>query len=281
MFRCSPFPTRVILYIQNHSSYSFSLATLASEMIKAAQDAGHLVASKNPFRLLALLVLASLFISACNGIKQIPRDNPIDSTSIPVSYHTLDRVSYRITLRKRSPLPQPDTFAETFPDLTPALLHPSLQTISRPVAIPMLDRYQTLYAKASSSPQEKRPHPKQVELDFSHRDKEKLLPLEMTKKPEARISILEALDKKRKNANLEYQEKVENLKKAKMERDAVQNWKPQVKQQRGERVSRLTMKNIGVAKATVLKNFNKVKAKQYDKEFQKVKSITEEVGIAG
>lgn len=103
----------------------------------------------------------------------------------------------------------------------------------------------------------------------------------MTKKPEARISILEALDKKRKNANLEYQEKVENLKKAKMERDAVQNWKPQVKQQRGERVSRLTMKNIGVAKATVLKNFNKVKAKQYDKEFQKVKSITEEVGIAG
>lgn len=242
-------------------------------MIKVAQDAGHLVGGKYKSRGV-LMILAFLAIIPCNGLTT-SSSHFEESTShfltLKSSQENIARFNHKLPLMKRSPLPLPDMFSEPFPEFQ-SIPTPEHQAIRKPQHLPMPERYQTRFTESHLRPEEDNIHSRKPDLKSSPSSKE-VASLTKTNELEMSNPLLHELDKKRKIANLEYQEKAEKLEKAKKERDAIQHWKPKEKQLIGERVSRLTMKNFNVVKAAALKEIDHVKAKKSNQKFQEVKAI--------
>lgn len=91
--------------------------------------------------------------------------------------------------------------------------------------------------------------------------------------------IIAKLDQKRKIDHLELQQSDQKVKKAQAQRDAILSYKPTEKYEKGRRASELTMSNLSLGKAAIVKQVKKIQAIHSDNKFHKVVNKVNEQNV--
>jgi hypothetical protein len=225
-------------------------------------DAGHLRRTRSISNRLAFIValfFTFVFFLYFTGSWSEQAKKRLDQKVIPP-----DGQSYRIILTKRAPLPSPDMLFEAFEN-------------RRPIAYKQITRRMEATFEIM---------PNSVAKESSHMSK--ILPSttkaaehlhESGPHPLINHPVIAKLDQKRELDHVKLEQSDQKVKKAQAQRDAILQYKPNQKYEKGRRASELTLSNLSLGKAAIIRQVKKLQAIHPEKKLQKMVNKAREQGV--